>query len=113
MKRKSKIPARPAGGQNPKSKLTEEEVRHVAKLARLELSEKEVKRHQEELSGILDYVEILNKINTKEVGPTSQVTELKDVFRQDKVKLSLTTKEALSGTRAVYKNSFKIKAIFE
>jgi aspartyl-tRNA(Asn)/glutamyl-tRNA(Gln) amidotransferase subunit C len=66
-------------------KLTREQVLHVAKLARLGLSEKEVEKFQKELSGILDYVEMLNEVQTDGVEPMSQVTGLENVTRDDSV----------------------------
>jgi len=66
-------------------KLTKEQVKHVAKLARLGLTDQEVEKFQTELSGILDYVEQLNEVNTDKVLPTAQVTGLSNVMREDEV----------------------------
>lgn len=95
-----------------KTKLSKKEVLHIAKLANLHLTEKEVRKFQRELSDILEYIEVLNELDTKGVKPTSQVTGLENVFREDVVEKSLTQTEALSGTRSKYKGYFKIKAIF-
>ena len=65
-------------------KLTEEQVNHIAKLARLGLNEKEKKKFKKELSAILEFVEKLNKVKTGKVEPTAQVTGLENVSRQDK-----------------------------
>lgn len=65
--------------------LTPEQVRHVAKLARLRLSEAEVEKFTGQLSVILDYVAILNEVDTEGVEPTSQVTGLANVTRPDEV----------------------------
>lgn len=94
------------------SKLTKKQVLHIAKLAGLQLSKKEVGKFQKQLGDILDYIDILNELNTQGVEPTSQVTGLENVFREDKVGKSLTQKEALSGTKSKYKGYFKIKSIF-
>ncbi len=66
--------------------LTPEQVRHVAKLARLRLSEAEVEKFSTQLSSILDYVVILNEVDTEGVAPTSQVTGLENVTRKDEVR---------------------------
>ena len=66
-------------------KLTKEQVKHVAKLARLGLTDQEVEKFQTELSGILDYVEQLSEVNTDKVLPTAQVTGLSNVMREDEV----------------------------
>jgi aspartyl/glutamyl-tRNA(Asn/Gln) amidotransferase C subunit len=65
------------------SRISEEIVQHIAKLARIELSEKEIGKFQKELSSILDYVEQLNKVKTGEIESIKQITGLKDVARED------------------------------
>jgi len=94
-------------------KLTEEEVRHVAKLAKLELSTAEVKKFQKQLSEVLSYVDQLKKIPTQKVEPTGQVTGLVNVFREDLSGPSLTPQEALANAPSKKKQFFKIKPIFE
>lgn len=94
-------------------KLTEEEVVHVAKLAGFTLSSKEVKKFQEQLSEVLNYVEILKKAKTSGVEPTFQVTGLENVFREDKVGPSLSQKEVLSGAKNKKDNMFRTKAVLE
>ena len=65
-------------------KLSKEQVEHVAKLARLGLSDKEKRKFQKELSAILDFVEKLKEVKTEKVEPTAQVTGLEKVSREDK-----------------------------
>ena len=89
------------------------QVRHVAKLANLSLSEKEVKMFQKQLSDILEYVDQLDELDTENVKPTSQVTGLENVFREDKVKPSLTQAQALSGTKRKKNGYFEVKSVFE
>jgi len=95
------------------SKLTPEEVRHVAKLAKLTLTEQEVKKFQNQLSEVLDYVDVLKKIDTKKVEPTSQVTGLENIFRQDQTNQSLSAKEVLANTKEKKDGLFVIKAILK
>lgn len=66
--------------------LSREDILHIAELSRLELSESEVKQYQAELGSILDYVNMLSEVDTKQVEPTAQVSGLMDVFRDDEVK---------------------------
>jgi aspartyl-tRNA(Asn)/glutamyl-tRNA(Gln) amidotransferase subunit C len=61
-----------------------EQVLHVARLARLELSEEEVERMSSELSTILDHVERISELDLEGVEPTSHVVELENVLRADK-----------------------------
>ena len=67
------------------SKITHEEVLKLARLARLSLSDEEVKKYTEELAEILGYVEMLSKVDTTGLQPTNQVTGLYNVFRPDVV----------------------------
>ena len=60
--------------------ITEKEVRHVAKLARIALTDEEVKKFTSQLSKVLGYMEILNEVDTSKVLETSQVTGLKNVM---------------------------------
>lgn len=99
---------------NPKkNSLSEEEVKHIAKLANLPLNEKEIKKFQEQLSEIVSYIGKLGEANTKGVEPTSQVTGLKNVFREDKITPSLPQEKVLSNAKDQYNGYVKVKAIFE
>jgi aspartyl-tRNA(Asn)/glutamyl-tRNA(Gln) amidotransferase subunit C len=60
-----------------------EQVLHVAKLARLRLSDEDVERMTGELSGILDHVDRIGELDLDEVEPTSHVVELQNVLRAD------------------------------
>lgn len=60
------------------------EVKHIADLARLELSDQEINDYRQQLSDILDYFELLNEADTDEVSPTIQVSQLSNVWREDK-----------------------------
>lgn len=66
-------------------KLTRDEVEHLGRLARLALTDEEKERYATELSAILEYVEQLQEVDTTDVEPTSQVTGLEDVYREDAV----------------------------
>jgi aspartyl-tRNA(Asn)/glutamyl-tRNA(Gln) amidotransferase subunit C len=64
--------------------LLKEEVKHIAKLARLGLTEKEIEKFQKELSSILDYIEKLKELDVSNVKPTSHSIEMENIMRQDK-----------------------------
>ena len=98
---------------NKKNKLTEEEVRHIAKLANLTLTEEEVRKFQKQLSETLKYIDILNEIDTSGVMSTSQVAGLKDVTRGDQIKPPLSSKESLSGAPAFQDGFFKTKGVLD
>ncbi len=88
------------------------DVAHVAELANLPLEPEEKNKFEKQLSETISYVEKLNSIETKCISPTSQVTGLKNVTREDKVKPSLTQEEALSNSESTHNGFFKVKAIF-
>lgn len=87
------------------------DVVHIAKLANLPITPKEKEKFEKQLSETLSYVNKLNSINTKNVEPTSQVTGLENVMREDKANPSLTQEEVLSNTKSKYNGLFKVKAI--
>lgn len=78
--------------------LSKDDVRHVAKLARLTLTDAEVERFTKDLGGIFDLIEKLREVDTKDVSPTAQVTGLSSVLREDEVKPGRATPEGLLGT---------------
>jgi len=64
-------------------KINSQEIERLAKLSKIELSQEEKQKFPGELSAILEYVELLNEVNTDEVEETSQVTGLTNVTRED------------------------------
>jgi aspartyl-tRNA(Asn)/glutamyl-tRNA(Gln) amidotransferase subunit C len=89
------------------------DVLHIAKLANLPLGKEEIKKYEEQLSSILEYIEKLKKVKTDDVSETSQVTNLENVTKDDITNPSLSQKEALSNTKSQQDGLFKVKAIFE
>lgn len=67
------------------SKLTNQEILKLARLARLQLTDEEVERYKTELSQILEYVEQLSGVDTVGLRPTNQVTGLVNVYRADEI----------------------------
>lgn len=96
-----------------KGKITEKQVKHVALLANLELSVRQLKKFQSQLSKVIEYVARLSEVETKKVEPTSQITGLENVFREDEPAPSLTQEEVLSGAKREHKGFFKVEAIFD
>ncbi len=77
-------------------RITKHDVEHVAKLARLEITETEKAAFSQQLSGILTYVEKLNQLKTEGVEPTATVLGQTNVFREDKSRPSLPVEKALA-----------------
>ncbi len=86
---------------------------HVAKLARLRLTEEEKEKFGKQLSEILEYVEKLNELDTEKVKPAPHVVPLKNVMREDEVKPSLSVEEALANAPAREGKYFKVPKIIE
>ncbi|HEX5375406.1 MAG TPA: Asp-tRNA(Asn)/Glu-tRNA(Gln) amidotransferase subunit GatC [Solirubrobacterales bacterium] len=85
-----------------------EQVLHVAKLARLGLSEEEVARMAGELSGILEHVDRIGELELDEVAPTSHVVELENVLRADEPHESLDRDVALSQAPDPIDGAFRV-----
>ena len=66
-------------------KLTVEEIKKIATLARLELTPEQIETYGDQLSGVLDYVAMLSEVDTTDVEPTAQVTGLENVLRADEI----------------------------
>lgn len=77
-------------------KISTEEVQHVAKLARLELSEEEVLRMTEQLDNILQYVDSLEALDTSGVEATTHTQNVTNAFREDVARESLSREKALA-----------------
>jgi aspartyl-tRNA(Asn)/glutamyl-tRNA(Gln) amidotransferase subunit C len=88
-------------------------VDHVARLARLDLSEDERVRMQRELSVILDHAERIQALDLDDLEPTSHPVPLKNMMRPDEVTPSLSQEEALSNAPASEDGRFRVPRIIE
>jgi len=89
--------------------LSDKDVLHIAKLAKLRLSDEEVKKFGSQLSGMLEYFEQLSEVDTENVDPTSQVTGLHNVTREDEIE-TCETEDALvaCSPRKIQNHSVKV-----
>lgn len=94
-------------------KITKQEVEHVAKLGRLELTDQEKEKLTDQLSNILTYVEKLNELDTKGVEPTSHVLAISNVMREDTPRESLTQDKALANAPEKAAGHYKVPKIIE
>jgi aspartyl-tRNA(Asn)/glutamyl-tRNA(Gln) amidotransferase subunit C len=94
--------------------LTEKDVRYVADLAYLELTDEEVRKFLPQLDSILQYVDKLNKLDTTEVEPMARVsTDGRPPFRPDEPRRTLTHEEALSNAPDRGGDFFKVPRVIE
>jgi aspartyl-tRNA(Asn)/glutamyl-tRNA(Gln) amidotransferase subunit C len=93
--------------------LNKQEIEHIADLARLDLSEEELKTYGEQLSHVLSYIEQLQAVDTEGVEPTAQVTGLENVFREDEIKAweGDEVSAALKQAPGLEDNQIKVKRI--
>lgn len=89
--------------------LSKEQVKRLAHLARLKLTEKEIEQYQSELGDILSYVEIIKELNTEGVPETSQVTGLSMVSREDEARGILATPDELLDCSPLLKLNHQIR----
>jgi aspartyl-tRNA(Asn)/glutamyl-tRNA(Gln) amidotransferase subunit C len=93
--------------------LTPDEVRHVAELAKLRLTEAEIAQFAGQLSAILDYAERLQEVDTSRVPPTPYVLPLANVMRDDEPAPGLTNDQALANAPDREDGFFRVRAVFE
>ena len=93
--------------------LSKEQVKHIAKLARLGLTEKEIGKFQKELSSILGYIEKLKEVDISGVEPTSHSVLVENVMREDKnLKFKIKNSKLLKLMPETQKGYLKVKSIF-
>lgn len=89
------------------------DVKHVALLANLQISQEEEEKFEKQLSDVLSYIDKLQKVDTDGVPETSQTTGLENVMREDTTAPSLSQDEALSNAKNKHNGLFKVKGILE
>ena len=94
-------------------KISKEEVEHVAALARLKFSEREIERFVDQLNHILGYMDQLGKVETSAVEPTFHAVVQKNVFREDAIHPSLDLNLTLSNGPDPDRGFFRVPKIIE
>ncbi|MBU0628146.1 MAG: Asp-tRNA(Asn)/Glu-tRNA(Gln) amidotransferase subunit GatC [Nanoarchaeota archaeon] len=88
-------------------KIDKELIEHIASLARLKLTEKEIEKFLPQLKEILNAFSKLDEVNTDNTQPSFHPVELKNMMREDRIKPSLTQEQALSNSKENKDNYFK------
>lgn len=91
--------------------VTKKDVEYIAALARLKFNDAELENYTHQLNDILKYVEKLNELNTDNVEPLSHPVENANVFREDKLKPSISTEEALKNAPNRTDEFFKVPKV--
>jgi aspartyl-tRNA(Asn)/glutamyl-tRNA(Gln) amidotransferase subunit C len=93
--------------------LSREEVEHIALLARLELSEEEITRYQQQLSAILDHIAKLQALDTSRIQPTSGVLPPRARLRSDEPRAGLSQEQALDNAPDIENRQFRVPPVLE
>ncbi|MBI4289805.1 MAG: Asp-tRNA(Asn)/Glu-tRNA(Gln) amidotransferase subunit GatC [Chloroflexi bacterium] len=93
--------------------LSREEVRHIALLARVGVTEEEVERFREQLSNILENFQALQKVDTRDVPATGHAIEMKNVIRPDEIAASLSQDDALANAPRREGEFVRVRAVLE
>lgn len=91
--------------------VTKKDVEKIAELARLKFSDEELENITPQMNEILSYMDKLNEIDTEDVKPLSHPVEQINVFREDELKSSVSTEEALKNAPDKTDNHFKVPKV--
>jgi aspartyl-tRNA(Asn)/glutamyl-tRNA(Gln) amidotransferase subunit C len=94
-------------------KLNREEVLHIARLARIALTEEEITRFSDQLSNLLEHFQVLQEVNTDNVPPTANPVDLRSVMREDIVVPSLPPEDVLANAPRQEDDFFRVKPVLE
>ena len=92
--------------------ISKEEVKKIAKLARLGLKDQELEKYQKELSSVLDYIEKLKEVDFSKIKPTSHPNKAFNMMRKDEATKSSNQKKLLDQAPEEKDNYIKVKSIF-
>lgn len=93
--------------------ITKKDVQYIAHLSRIYLTDEETEKFTKNLEDILGYIEKLNKLDVSNIKPTSHVLPLKNVFRKDEPRPSLTQKDVVKLSKDSDKGAFKVPQVVE
>lgn len=91
--------------------VTKKEVEKIAELAKLKFSEEELENFTPQMNEILSYMDKLNELDTENVKPLSHPVEQTNVFREDELRVSITTDEALKNAPSKDEHHFKVPKV--
>ncbi|MRH44574.1 Asp-tRNA(Asn)/Glu-tRNA(Gln) amidotransferase subunit GatC [Aquibacillus halophilus] len=95
------------------AEISKEQVKHVAHLARLAITDDEVEKMTKQLGDIIKYAELLNDLDTDNVKPTTHVLDLKNVMRKDEPRKWIEKEDALNNAPDKKNGQFRVPSILE
>lgn len=93
--------------------ISHDDVKYVAKLARLRVHDEELDRFAGQLSSILNHIDKISELDLAEVEPTSHVIGLSNVFREDEPRPSVDRETALANGPEIERSAFRVPPILE
>ncbi|CAM3176024.1 Asp-tRNA(Asn)/Glu-tRNA(Gln) amidotransferase subunit GatC [Staphylococcus argensis] len=93
------------------ARVTRDEVKHIANLARLQITEDETTEMQESLESILNFANQIDEANTEDVEPTCHVLDLQNVLREDKAQEGIPQELALKNAKETEDGQFKVPSV--
>lgn len=93
--------------------ISKKEVEYVANLCRIKLDDSELNKFADQLSKILDYINKLKELDTKDVQPMAHVLDIKNILRKDVARASLKSEDALNCAPQKERNHFKVPKVVE
>ncbi|ASE36464.1 MULTISPECIES: Asp-tRNA(Asn)/Glu-tRNA(Gln) amidotransferase subunit GatC [Staphylococcus] len=93
------------------ARVTRDEVKHIANLARLQITEDETTEMQESLESILNFANQIDEANTEDVEPTYHVLDLQNVLREDKAQEGIPQELALKNAKETEDGQFKVPSV--
>jgi len=94
-------------------RLTTEEIRHIALLARVGMTEEDIERMRDQMSNILENFDVLNQVDTAGVEPTGHFVGMDTVMREDEAGECLTVEDALANAPAREGDFIRVRAVLE
>lgn len=94
-------------------RLSREEVVHIAALCRITVTDDDITRLQDQLSNILQQFEVLKRLDTEHVPPTAQSVEMRNIFRDDMPRPSLSREDVLRNAPQQQEDQLRIRAVLE
>lgn len=95
--------------------LKDKDILHIAKLSNLYINNKEIENYKKQLSEVIDYINLLDEVDTKEASDTAHSTDLSNILREDEINASsqLSQEEALLNASRQHNGYFVSKLVIE
>jgi len=94
-------------------KISKDLVKNLAKLVKLNLTDNQINKYSQDLTTVVGYMEEIKNLKVENISETARVTDEENVFREDKIKQSLSQKEALKNSKNTHNGYFLVPQILK